>query len=109
LVTGFVAKEAVISTFAQTYGAQQPSRGHAQTTPLAEQLKASFATSSGGHTTPAVLAFLVFLLAYTPCMTTIATQRAEIGTRWALVGVGLQLGIAWLLAVAVFQIGALVV
>lgn len=109
LVTGFVAKEAVISTFAQTYGAQQPSRGHAQGTPLAEQLKVSFATSSGGHTTAAVLAFLVFLLAYTPCMTTIATQRAEIGTRWALVGVGLQLGIAWLLAVAVFQIGALVV
>ncbi|MDT7744867.1 MAG: ferrous iron transport protein, partial [Actinomycetota bacterium] len=49
----------------------------------------------------------VFLLAYTPCMTTVAAQRAEIGTRWTLGGIVMQLGVAWVLAVAVFQIGVL--
>ena len=54
---------------------------------------------------PAVLAFLVFLLAYTPCVATLAAQRQEVGLRWTLVGIGMQLGVAWLLAVAVFQLG----
>ena len=102
LVTGFVAKEAVVATQAQTYAAQ-PDAGS-----LSTSLRASFEQSSGGHVTPAVLAFLVFLLAYTPCMATVAAQRVEIGTRLTLVGMGLQLAVAWTLAVAVFQLGRLV-
>ena len=54
----------------------------------------------------AAAAFLVFLLAYTPCVATVATQRRQIGGRWTAVGVGMPLTLAWLLAVAVFQIGA---
>ncbi|MGC1210876.1 MAG: ferrous iron transport protein B [Micromonospora sp.] len=106
LVTGFVAKEAVVSTFAQTYHAAEPDAPqHAGD--LGVQLRATFEQTSGGHPAAAVLAFLVFLLAYTPCMATLAAQRAEIGPRWTVVGVVMQLAVAFLLAVAVFQIGRL--
>lgn len=62
--------------------------------------------SSDGHTTAAVWAFLVMLLAYTPCVATLAAQRREVGTRWTAFGIVMQLGIAWLVAVIVFQVGA---
>lgn len=104
LMVGFVAKEAVISSWAQTYAAAEPE--NAQTPgALGDALRTSFEESSGGDTVPAVLAFLVFLLAYTPCVATLAAQRHEIGLRWTLVGIGMQLSVAWLLAVAVFQLG----
>ena len=70
-----------------------------------DALRVSFDQSSGGHPIPAVLAFMVFLLAYTPCVATLAAQRAEIGLRWTVAGVAMQLAVAWLLAVAVFQVG----
>ena len=47
----------------------------------------------------------MFLLAYTPCVATLAAQKREVGLRWTLVGVGVQLAVAWLLAVAIFQLG----
>jgi ferrous iron transport protein B len=106
LVTGFVAKEAVVATFAQTYGAEEPGDAH-RAGELGNQLRATFDRASRGHSVPAVLAFMIFLLAYTPCMATVAAQRAEIGTRWTGFGIGLQLAVAWTLAVAVFQIGRL--
>jgi Fe2+ transport system protein B len=71
-------------------------------------VRRTFDEASGGHATAAVLAFLVFVLAYPPCMATVATQRAEIGWRWTLLGIGGQLVVAWSLATLVFQIGRLV-
>lgn len=106
LLTGFVAKEAVVSTFAQTYEVDEPADG---TPPLNDRLREGFEQSSGGHPAPAALAFLVFLLAYTPCMATLAVQKLEIGWRWTLFGFALQLVLAWLLATTVFQIGRLLV
>jgi ferrous iron transport protein B len=106
LITGFVAKEAVVATFAQTYSAAEPADMH-RAGQLGPQLVDTFAHTSGGHTAVAVLAFMVFLLAYTPCMATVAAQRHEIGTRWTLVGMGIQLAVAWLLSVLVFQVGRL--
>jgi ferrous iron transport protein B len=100
LMTGFVAKEVVVANFGQTYGAAGD-----QADDLGDRLTATFTSVSHGHPHAAVLAFLVFLLAYTPCMATVAAQRQEIGTRWTMLGIGMQLAIAWLLAVAVFQIG----
>ena len=104
LMVGFVAKEAVISSWAQTYATAEPDAAD-QPGSLGEALQVSFDRSSDGHPIPAVLAFLVFLLAYTPCVATLAAQRREIGMRWTLVGIAMQLVIAWTLAVAVFQIG----
>ncbi len=97
LMVGFVAKEAVISSWAQTYPAGSD---------LSASVYADFVASSGGHPQAAAAAFLVFLLAYTPCVATLATQRRQIGMRWTAVGVAMQFAMAWLLAVAVFQVGA---
>jgi len=105
LIVGFVAKEAVISSWAQTYALDEPDG--VDPGQLGERIRADFETSSGGHPLPAVLAFLVFLLAYTPCVATLAAQRREIGWRWTLFGVGLQLLVAWTLAVGTFQVGRL--
>ncbi|MGN6245720.1 MAG: ferrous iron transport protein B [Motilibacteraceae bacterium] len=106
LVVGFVAKEAVITSWAQTYAVAEPAGSH-QPGHLGASLKADFQRSSGGHPVPAVLAFLVFLLAYTPCVATLAAQRREIGLRWTVFGVGVQLAVAWTLATLVFQLGRL--
>jgi ferrous iron transport protein B len=108
LVVGFVAKEAVISSWAQTYATQRPSDIH-HPGALGADVRADFVRSSHGHPSPAVWAFLVFLLAYTPCVATLAAQRREVGWRWTAVGLAVQLTVAWTLAVAVFQIGRLLV
>jgi len=106
LMVGFVAKEAVVSSWAQTFATAEPAAADDPGS-LGDALRVSFDESSGGHPLPAVLAFLVFLLAYTPCVATLAAQRREVGLRWTLVGVAVQLAIAWTLAVAIFQVGRL--
>lgn len=107
LAAGFVAKEAVISSWSQTYAMQQP-EDLRQPGSLGTAVQADFEESSGGHGRAAALAFLVFLLAYTPCVATLAAQQREIGLRWTATGVGIQLVTAWLLAVATFQLLRLV-
>lgn len=106
LVVGFVAKEAVVSSWAQTYAVDEP---ESETEPgeLGERISADFAEASGGHPLPAVMAFLVFLLAYTPCVATLAAQKREVGWGWTLFGVVMQLAVAWGLAVLIFQVGRL--
>ncbi len=103
LVTGFVAKEAVISSWAQTFALAEPD-DVSQPGTLGDQLRAQFTISSGGHPNAAALAFMMFLLAYTPCVATLAAQKREIGLRWTLGGVALQLTVAWVLAVVTFQV-----
>ncbi|MEL4505241.1 ferrous iron transport protein B [Luteococcus sp. H138] len=106
MVVGFVAKEAVISSWAQTYAVDEPEEGGDPGT-LGQRITADFEKSSGGHPLPAVIAFLVFLLAYTPCVATLAAQKREIGLKWTIFGVAMQLAVAWVSAVAIFQIGRL--
>ncbi|MFT3862259.1 ferrous iron transport protein B [Micropruina sp.] len=106
LVVGFVAKEAVISSWAQTYALEEPEEG-ADPGSLGERIMADFTESSGGHPIPAALAFMIFLLAYTPCVATLAAQWREIGGRWTVFGIAIQLAAAWGLAVLVFQVGSL--
>lgn len=116
LITGFVAKEAVISSWAQTYGLGEPVTAGTSTTEdaaaaiestdasLAAAIREDFDATSGGHATAAVWAFMLFLLAYTPCVATLAAQRREIGLKWTCFGFALQLVMAWGLAVGAFQI-----
>ena len=107
LVVGFVAKEAVISSWAQTYAVDEPAEGAADLGDFGTQVRAAFEESSGGHTLPAVWAFLWFLMSYTPCVATLAAQRREVGRRWTAFGVGMGLAVAWLGAVLIFQVGSL--
>ncbi len=106
LIVGFVAKEAVISSWAQTYALAEPTSSRAPGS-LGGHLHQTFAVASGGHTAVAVMAFMVFLLAYTPCVATLAAQRRELGNRWTAFGVVMQLVVAWVLAVLTFQVGSL--
>jgi ferrous iron transport protein B len=108
LTTGFVAKEVVVGALAQSYSLDPADDGAASADgPLGDQLRTTLTATSGGHPTAAALAFLVFVLAYTPCLATVAEQRRVFGTRWAFGAVAVQLTFAYLLAVAVFQVGRL--
>ena len=106
LVTGFVAKEAVISTWAQTYAVEDVTDSDSSeqaSSPLAENIRRDFDNASDGHGLAAVWAYMIFLLAYTPCVATLAAQRREIGLKWTGFGLLAQLVVAWTLAVIVFQ------
>ncbi len=94
----------MISAWAQTYAVDEPT-DTAQPGGLGDAVMQSFTESSGGHPVPAALAFMIFLLAYTPCVATLAAQWREIGPKWTLFGIGMQLAVAWILAVLVFQVG----
>lgn len=74
---------------------------------LATAIQRGFTASSGGHGALAALAFLVFVLLYTPCMTAVAAARHEFGSRWMWVSIIGQFVVAWLAALIVFQGGRL--
>ena len=84
-------------------------RGADETAPgLSGAIRTGFAASSGGHAAAAGLAFMVFVLLYTPCMATIAAERHELGARWTWLSLGGQLIIAWVAAFIVFRLGVLI-
>ncbi len=103
LLTGFVAKEVAVGALAQSYAIEEPADpAHPGT--LGERIQATLESSSGGHATAAAAAFMVFVLAYTPCLATVAEQRRLFGSRWTLGAVAAQLTLAWVLSVACFQL-----
>ena len=105
LMTGFVAKEVVVGSFAQSYAVAEPGDpGRAGT--LGERLRESFDESSRGHGGAAALAFMLFVLAYTPCVAALAEQRRLFGWRPTASALGAQLLAAWALSVLVFQVGS---
>ena len=69
-----------------------------QDTALSGALAANF-------TPLAAFAFVMFVLIYTPCVATLAAIKSEFGWRWAAFSGLYQFGLAWLLAVLVFQVG----
>ncbi|MCD6344313.1 MAG: ferrous iron transport protein B [Anaerolineae bacterium] len=76
-------------------------------TDLMAAVEAGFETTSGGHGALASMAFMVFVLIYTPCMVAIAAERQELGDKWTLASVFGQLALAWLMAFVIFQGGKL--
>jgi len=76
-------------------------------TALMAVVQTHFEEVSGGHGALASLAFMVFILLYTPCMVAVAAQIQEFGTKWALFGALMQLAVAYISAVIVFQGGLL--
>ena len=93
LISGFSAKEAVVST-------------------LAVLMNTSVSELSGALTglfTPlSAVSFLVFTLLYTPCVAAVATIRRELDSRLKTLGVVLmQCGVAWLAGFLAFRIGGL--
>jgi len=107
LASGFVAKEVAVGTLAESYAVDGGLADGGGSSALSERLQATLAESSGGHPRAAALAFMVFALAYTPCLATVAQMRRSLGKKWTLIGVGQQLVVAWILGVLVFQIARL--
>ena len=93
LISGFTAKEAVVSTLAVLLGTSTANLGAA--------LGALFTPLSA-------LSFLVFTLLYTPCIAAVTTIRRELGSFWRMLGVVLlQCSVAWLVGMLVYQVGGL--
>jgi ferrous iron transport protein B len=141
LMTGFIAKEVVVSTMSQIYVGEAGVDQEAPTTTFGEEVgniiigfgaatldaaktllslipgvnlvdaeaeeeDTALSTALSTVFTPlAALAFLVFVLVYTPCVATLGAIKAEYGWRWMWVSAGYQFALAWLLAVLVFQGG----
>ena len=84
LVTGFIAKESVVSTLFVLYGTKEAVLG-------AMSMASAFS-------------LLVFCLLYTPCVATIAVVKRELGAKWASVVVLGQCIIAWIVAYAAYLI-----
>lgn len=106
LITGFVAKEVVIGSMSQSFHADEPDAAAAQQGTegtLGQKLRASFDRSSHGHGRAAAIAFLLFTLAYTPCLATVAEMRRQFGTKVAAQSVMLSLAVAYVIAVIAFQ------
>jgi ferrous iron transport protein B len=76
-------------------------------TALMGAVRTGFEESSGGHGALAALAFMVFVLLYTPCMVAAAAARQEFGNKWMWVSVIGQFVLAWVVALLVFQVGLL--
>ena len=79
------------------------------TTRLEAALVESFEGAAGSAAAGALaaVAFNVFVLLYIPCMAAIAAMRQEFGNRWLWAQAAYTLGLAWLAAVLVFQVGQL--
>jgi ferrous iron transport protein B len=98
LLTGFVAKEIVVSTFGVLYQAKE--QGEERETLRAALQKAM---------TPLIgYAFMIFVLVYTPCLATVAAIKRETGAwKWTAFAVGYALCLAWCLAFVIYQGGML--
>ena len=106
LITGFVAKEVVVGSMSQSYHADEPDDAASQQAgegTLGQKLRASFDQSSHGHGKAAASAFLLFTLAYTPCLATVAEMRRQFGTKVAARSVLLSLAVAYVIAIIAFQ------
>ncbi|MGN1225268.1 MAG: ferrous iron transport protein B, partial [Ruminococcus sp.] len=89
LISGFIAKESVVSTLSVLFGTMEG--------------------LTGVLSLPAATALLVFCLLYTPCVAAIAAIRRELGRKWAVFVVIAQCTIAWIAASLVHLIGVLIV
>lgn len=89
LITGFTAKESVVSTLSVLLGG-----GNDALATLFTPLTATV--------------FLVFTLLYTPCVAAISAVKRELGGKWAVLVVVLQCVVAWIVAFLVRMIGLLI-
>ncbi|HIX83085.1 MAG TPA: ferrous iron transport protein B [Candidatus Megamonas gallistercoris] len=105
VLTGIMAKEAVISTMGILYGLPDLS-------PDTEAVEAVGMVAGSGFqaafTTMSALAFMVFSQLYTPCMTALGTIKKEAGGwKWFFVSAVGNFVLAWIVSLLVYQIGTL--
>jgi ferrous iron transport protein B len=93
ILTGVVAKEAVVASYAVLYAQSKESEG--------------LMNSIGATMTPVqAFAFMVFTLLYLPCLATIGAIRREAGSwKWVGFSVAYSLSLAWALALIIINVG----
>jgi ferrous iron transport protein B len=96
LLTGLIAKEAVVSTLGILY-----------VNVGTEELTTALSAALQSYFTPlAAFSVMVFVLLYAPCVAAIATAKKELNSwKWTLFTVIYQCGIAWFISMMVYQIG----
>lgn len=94
LLTGFIAKESVVATMMVIYSANSN-----------EQLSAAIQSSFNPLS---AYSFMVFSLLYIPCISAFITMKKEMNSlKWAMGTALLQTGSAYIIALAIYQIGSL--
>ena len=86
LISGFMAKESVVSTLNVLYSGN---------------ITAAMSTLTAAS-------LLVFSLLYTPCVAAIASVKRELGMKWAIAVVVWQCALAWIVSTIVFRVGSLI-
>ena len=93
LLTGLIAKEAVVSSMSVFYGF------------TLTDMAGAGAAMAATFTQPAALAFIAFCALYTPCVAAVATIRREMNSRrWTAICLGWQLAVAYVVSVVVYQL-----
>ena len=99
LITGFFAKEIVVSTYGVLYQVGEKEEE-------SEGLRSALQHS--GMSPLVAYAFMVFTLIYTPCLGTVAAIRRETGSwGWTFFSVGYSITLAWMMAFLIQQGGKL--
>ena len=100
LISGISAKEVVVSSFSVLYGI-----GNINSAGGMAQLGTALSASGFGPVN--AYALMIFCLLYTPCAATIATIKRETHSwKWTCGMMAFQLIVAWVAAVAVYQVGS---
>jgi len=100
VITGILAKEAVVSTLGVLYGVGEVAEEAAD---AAQQLQATVGMT---FTSLSAYAFMVFAALYTPCMTALGTIKKEIGAwKWTLFSAAYTFAVAWGISLLVYQFG----
>ena len=101
LLSGVIAKEAVVGTFGIFFGAGEAVAANPAL--IAAQMQSIF-------TPAAALSFMTFALLYTPCVAALATMRKELhSAKWMTFSVVYQLVVAWVVAFLVYNIAGLII
>lgn len=99
LLTGFVAKEVVVSTMGVLYNAGSDTGASSER--LIGALRSHYTPLQG-------FAFMIFVLLYTPCIVALAALIRELKSlKWTLFSVGYQLTLAWIVTFGVYHVGKL--
>lgn len=106
VVTGIMAKEAVVSTMGILYGADDVSTEPDEAEEVAETMLAT--GMSGAFTPLAAFAFMVFTQLYSPCMTALGTIKKETQSwKWMAFAFFYTCAVAWIASLIVYQGGKL--
>ena len=106
-VTGLVAKEEVVSTFAVLYNADTEAEDwDDEGSPIWPNVRADFESFSGGHGQLAAFAFMIFNLLCAPCFAAMGAIKREMNNgKWTAIAIGYMCVFAYGAALVVYQLG----